>query len=63
MLEFLIAAFVFFTLWLGSKIMEKAGFHKAYVLFLLIPVVNIIMVWYFAFADWPNLKDNPNQES
>lgn len=56
MIELLIAAFVFFTLWLGSIILDKAGLHRANVLYLLIPVVNIIMIWYFAFTDWPNVQ-------
>jgi predicted PurR-regulated permease PerM len=55
---FLIAAFIAFTLWLGAKILDKAGIHKGWVFCLLIPVVNIIMIWIFAFANWPNLKDD-----
>ena len=58
----LIAAFVAFTLWLGSKILDKAGIPKAWVLCLLIPVVNIIMIWVFAFCHWPNLKEDVKQD-
>ncbi|WP_031432748.1 hypothetical protein [Methylomarinum vadi] len=50
------AAFAIFILWLCSKILEKAGIDKIWVLVLLIPVVNIIMIWVFAFSEWPGLK-------
>lgn len=49
-------------LWAGARILEKAGFEPTMVLFLLIPVINIIMIWYFAFTDWPNLQSENQQE-
>lgn len=52
----LIFLFMLFTLWLGSKILEKAGYPKYFVLCLLIPILNIVMIWFFAFSKWPNLK-------
>lgn len=52
----LIFLFMLFTLWLGSKILEKAGYPKFFVLCLLIPILNIVMIWFFAFSKWPNLK-------
>jgi len=58
---FLLPFFILFTLWLGSKILEKAGFDKKWVFSLLIPVVNIIMIWVFAFTNWPGLKDGAEQ--
>ncbi len=57
----LIFFFMVFTLWLGSKIMEKAGYPKWFVLCLLIPLVNIMMIWFFAFSKWPNLKSDFKQ--
>ena len=58
----LIVLMTLFVLWLGSRIMEKAGLHKAWVLCLLIPIVNIIMIWVFAFTHWPNLKPGVKQD-
>ncbi len=58
---FLLPVFVIFILWLGSKILEKAGIDKIWILCLLIPIVNIIMLWAFAFTHWPNLKDGVEQ--
>jgi len=55
---FLLPIFIAFTLWLGSKIIEKAGFEKKWVFCLLIPLVNIFMIWVFAFSDWPSQKDS-----
>ena len=36
--------------WRGVR---RAGYSGAWSLFLLIPLVNIIMIWVFAFATWP----------
>jgi len=54
----LVILFTGFMLWLGSIILAKAGIDKAWVFCLLIPFVNIIAVWAFAFLDWPNSKNN-----
>ncbi len=59
---FLLPFVIVFTLWLGSKILEKAGLDKKWVFCLLIPVVNIFMIWAFAFSNWPNLKDDVEQD-
>jgi uncharacterized membrane protein YhaH (DUF805 family) len=37
------------------KIIRKAGFSGWWVLLLLIPLVNIIALWSFAYAKWPAL--------
>ena len=58
----LIIAFSIFILWLGSKILDKAGLNQIYVFYLLIPVVNIIILWVFAFTNWPNLKPKVKQD-
>ncbi len=45
-----------FVLWLGSLILDKAGIAKGWVLCLLIPFINIIMLWVFAFCHWPGVN-------
>jgi hypothetical protein len=35
------------------RILSKAGYSGAWSLLYLVPVVNIIALWVFAFADWP----------
>jgi hypothetical protein len=53
---------IWFTFWVALflipawRIVQKAGFPGALSLLLLIPLVNIIMVWVFAFVRWPNQK-------
>lgn len=38
------------------RITQKAGFPGALSLLMLIPMVNLIMIWVFAFIKWPNQK-------
>jgi hypothetical protein len=37
------------------KIIQKAGYSGWWVLLWFVPIANIVMLWVFAFADWPNL--------
>ncbi len=57
----LVVIFTAFMLWLGTLILGKAGIDKRWILCLLIPFVNIIAVWAFAFINWPKLKDSVEQ--
>lgn len=36
------------------KILRKAGYSGWWVLLWLVPLVNFICLWAFAFADWPS---------
>jgi hypothetical protein len=47
---------VYLPVW---KIIRKAGYNGWWVLIWLVPLVNIIMLWVFAFSDWPNLVRRP----
>jgi membrane protein DedA with SNARE-associated domain len=38
------------------KIAKKAGFHGAWSLLILVPLLNILILWLFAFVRWPNLR-------
>lgn len=40
----------------GWRIAEKAGYRGAWALLLLVPVVNLLAVWAFAFARWPAVQ-------
>lgn len=44
--------------WLWGRIVEKAGFSKNWGFITLVPFVNIIYLWVFASARWPNLPDS-----
>ena len=39
------------------KICEKAGFPGVLGLLMLVPIANIVLPLYIAFAEWPVLKD------
>lgn len=60
--SFLVVLFSLFVLWLGYKILSKAGLDGWWTLALLVPVVNIIMIWIFAFCHWPNLRQNSRHD-
>lgn len=58
----LLPVYVAFCLWLGSRILVKAGFNGWWTLVLLVPIVNVMMIWLFAFMRWPTLKETVNQD-
>lgn len=39
------------------RIFTKAGYSGAWSLLMLIPVVNVIIFYVFAFSSWPALKE------
>ena len=57
-----LALFVFIA-WTMIRILHKAGYSGWWILLLLIPLVNILMIWIFAFADWPNLRHRKLQNT
>ena len=48
---------VFIYLFPVIKILQKAGYSGWWVLVGFVPLLNIIMLWVFAFASWPNLRE------
>ena len=52
---------VFLVIYLVPIVMiiRKAGYNGFWVLMLFVPLVNIIMLWVFAFANWPVLRGQP----
>jgi hypothetical protein len=38
------------------KIFSKAGFFPPFSLLMAVPIVNILVIYYVAFAKWPALK-------
>jgi uncharacterized membrane protein len=49
-------AFTIFYLYVGYRIVDKAGFNGLWVLTTLVPLLNIIMVIIFAFKPWPAVE-------
>jgi uncharacterized membrane protein YhaH (DUF805 family) len=44
------------AIWLPVRILRKAGYSGWWFLLGLVPIVNVVMIWVFAFADWPRLR-------
>jgi FHA domain len=56
-IQFVISLAIFaFFIWCYVRIIRRAGYSGWWVLILLVPVVNIVMVWVFAFSNWPVLR-------
>ncbi len=49
-------AFLIILLLLSTTILNKAGFSRWWALCLFLPMVNILMIWAFAFVVWPAEK-------
>jgi len=45
-----------FFFWTSARILHKAGYSGWWSLLALIPAANLVMLWVFAFSDWPALK-------
>jgi uncharacterized membrane protein YhaH (DUF805 family) len=52
----IILAIILLPIWFISKILNKAGFSGWFLLLSLVPFLNIIALWVFAFVDWPNFN-------
>ncbi len=40
-----------------SNVLGRAGWNRWLVLLWLFPGINIVMLWMFAFGEWPTLSD------
>ena len=38
------------------RIFRKAGFSPGLSLLMVVPLVNLVMLYYLAFAEWPSLR-------
>lgn len=57
LIAFIVLVIVAIKLLICCKIFSNAGYSWALGLLILIPIVNIIMAFYLAFADWPVNKE------
>jgi len=39
-----------------GRILSRAGYSRWWLLTMFVPVLNLIMLWVFAFANWPVVK-------
>jgi hypothetical protein len=49
--------------WPWWKIFSKAGYPGWLGLGMFVPLINLFLLFYFAFADWPILKGIPNSST
>jgi hypothetical protein len=45
------------------RIVQRAGFSGWWTLLILVPVVNMAALWYFAFAEWPVMRQTRSPKS
>lgn len=48
-----------FSTWMSVRVLRKAGLSGFWAITQLIPIVNLIMIWVFAFSRWPAVDDGP----
>ena len=48
--------FLVFLAWMSFRVFRKAGRSGWWSILVLVPIVNIVMVWVFAFMRWPALE-------
>ena len=53
--ELIIVLILLIPLIFLSKILNKAGFSGWFSLSSLIPLINLIFLWVFAYINWPNI--------
>jgi hypothetical protein len=58
LLGLIYAAFSALGIAAGASIVRKAGYSPWWVVTGLVPLLNVVMVVTFAFADWPILQEN-----
>jgi hypothetical protein len=51
-----IALLIWAFLAIFGRILRRAGYSRWWLLTMFVPVLNLIMLWVFAFADWPVFK-------
>jgi hypothetical protein len=56
-----VVAMIFVLLVPYWKIFGKAGFPPALAFLMFLPLVNIVMLYYLAFSEWPSLRQTPKQ--
>lgn len=49
----LLAILIVIYIWLPVRILRRAGYSGWWVILGIIPLVNVVMIWVFAFSTWP----------
>jgi hypothetical protein len=55
--ELFVVAFVsVLIVWPAMRVCKKAGYSPLLGIAVIVPVANIILLWFLALADWPGRK-------
>lgn len=55
--HWIIILIMLIPLWMFSKVIAKAGYSAWWALIGVVPLVNLIALWVFAFSKWPAAPD------
>jgi len=55
--HWIVLILVLLPLFFFSKAIARAGFSPWWALLGVVPIVNLIMLWVFAYAKWPALSE------
>lgn len=55
------AVLVLVGLWITGRIVNKAGLNRWWSVLIIIPVINLGAIWWFAFARWPSLDETSSR--
>jgi hypothetical protein len=47
--------------WPFGRVFSRAGYSPWFGLFMVVPLVNIIALWMFAYAKWPALPERAGE--
>ena len=50
-------------IWPYGRILSRAGYSPWLAILIVVPLVNLIALWVFAYADWPALRRNATLDS
>jgi hypothetical protein len=57
----IVACILMYGMYLAGKVLARAGVNPALALLLLIPFVQIVAVWVFAYMRWPRYENAKSQ--
>lgn len=59
----IVACILMYGMFLAGKILARLGINPAYALLLLLPFVQIVAVWAFAYMRWPRYENAKSQST
>ncbi len=47
-------------LWMIGRVLRRAGYSPWWALLVLVPLVNLVALWVFAYVRWPAIDEAPS---